>query len=85
MLNWATVVSPTLGCSIEISRDTYMYVFDCLWEKQKKLYAKMRGQNYVVQTRACSKIIFGSLKRSADYLPLGILNSTVIRRVKTDL
>ena len=33
----------------------------------KKLYAKLRGWNYVVQTRACSKISFGSLKRSADY------------------
>ena len=45
--------SPTLGCSIEISRDIYiyMYVFDCLWENNtKKLYAKMRGRNYVVQT-----------------------------------
>ena len=27
----------------------------------------MRGLNYVVQTRACSKISFESLKRSADY------------------
>ena len=27
----------------------------------------MRGRNYVVQTRACSKISFESLKRSADY------------------
>ena len=45
-----------------------MNVFDCLWENNtKKLYAKMRGRNYVVQTRACSKISFGSLKRSADY------------------
>ena len=45
-----------------------MYVFNCLWENNtKKLYAKMRGRNYVVQTRACSKISFESLKRSADY------------------
>ena len=26
---------------------------------QKKSYAKMRGQNYVVQTRACSKSVLG--------------------------
>ena len=33
----------------------------------KKSYAKMRERKYVVQTRSCSKISFGSLKRSADY------------------
>ena len=49
-------------------RVIYMYVFDCLWENNtKKLYAKMRGWNYILQTRACSKMCFGSLKRSADY------------------
>ena len=62
-------------CSIEISRDIYiyvcmyvcMYVFDCLWENNtKKSYAKMRGQNYIVQTCACSKSSFGILKQSAD-------------------
>ena len=43
------------------------YVFDCLWENNtKKSYAKMRGWNYVVQTRARSKSSFGILKRSAD-------------------
>ena len=31
---------------------------------------------------ACSKIIFGSLKRCTDYLPLGIFNSTIIRELK---
>ena len=36
-------------------------------KQYKKLYAKMRGRNYVVQTCACSKISFGSLKQSADY------------------
>ena len=60
--HWASEASPTLGCSIEISRDS------CLWENNtKKSYVKMRGKNYVVQTRACSKISFESLKRSADY------------------
>ena len=43
------------------------YVFDCLWENNtKKLYAKRRGRNYVVQTRTCSKNSFGILKQSAD-------------------
>ena len=36
-------------------------------KKYKKSYAKMRGRKYVVQTRACSKICFESLKRSAYY------------------
>ena len=63
---WASGASPTLGCSIKISRDIYMYV--CLsLSMGKKLYAKMRGRNYVVQTHACSKISFGILKRSVDY------------------
>ena len=63
--HWESEASHTLECSIEISR----YVFDSLWENNFfKSYAKMRGWNYVVQTRACSKISFGSLKRSADYL-----------------
>ena len=26
--NWASEASPTLGCSIEISRDIYMYVHE---------------------------------------------------------
>ena len=34
-------------------------------KQYNKSYAKMRV--HVVQTRACSKISFGSLKRSADY------------------
>ena len=34
---------------------------DCLL-----LYAKMRGRNYIFQTRML-KVIFGSLQQSADY------------------
>ena len=26
-INWASEASPTLGCSIEISRDIYIYVY----------------------------------------------------------
>ena len=38
-VNWASEASPTLGCSIEISRDIYIYVgmYVCL------SYVKSRG------------------------------------------
>ena len=35
--NWASEASPTLGCSIEISRDIYMYV--CWYVSYVKLTA----------------------------------------------
>ena len=35
--NWASEASPTLGCSIEISRDIYIYIYVCL------SYVKSRG------------------------------------------
>ena len=64
MCNWASEASPTLVCSIEISCDIYIYmsvcrfVSDCLWETHtKKLFAKIRGRNYVDQIRACSKSV----------------------------
>ena len=71
---WARKRAPHWGVQsrfrvIYISVCMYVcrYIFDCLWENNtKKLYAKMRGQNYVVQKRACSKSSFGILKRSAD-------------------
>ena len=49
--NWASEASPTLGCSIEISRDIYIYmcvsvVCQITW-------------NHVNQTRACSKSVLG--------------------------
>ena len=51
--NWASEASPTLGCSIEISRDIYMYVgmSVCL------SWSKKRRRKYVGQTRACSKSV----------------------------
>ena len=53
--------SPTLGCSIEILRDICQYVglSMTVYGKpiQKKSYAKIRGWNYMVQTRACSKSV----------------------------
>ena len=53
--NWASEASPTLGCSIEISRDIYMSVGRsvCL------SWSKKRRRNYVGQTRACSKSVLG--------------------------
>ena len=54
--------APTLDCSIEISCDIYMYVSMsvCLWENHtKNTYAKMRGQNYMTQTRTYSKSVLG--------------------------
>ena len=39
--NWASEASPTLGCSIEISHD--IYIFMCL------SWSKMRTQNYVAK------------------------------------
>ena len=59
---WANEASPTLGCSIEISRDIYIYIYVvgmlyvvCL------SYVKSRGitWNHVNQTRACSKSVLG--------------------------
>ena len=48
--NWASEASPTLGCSIEISRDIMCM---CL------SWSKKRRRNYVGQTRACSKSVLG--------------------------
>ena len=49
--NWASEASPSLGCSIEISR--YIYMCMCLsWSKKCR-------RNYVGQTRACSKSVLG--------------------------
>ena len=36
--NWASEASPTLGCSIEISRDIYMYIC-CRYVSYVKLTA----------------------------------------------
>ena len=62
------------------------YVSDCLWENNtKNLYAKMRGRDYVVQTRACSKQFWDFESKCRLELLLGNLNSTIIKSVKTDL
>ena len=48
--NWASEASPTLGCSIEISRDIYIYVSVVV----QNAHAELRGQ-----TRACSRSVWG--------------------------
>ena len=57
---WASEASPTLGCSIEISRDIYMYIciYVCL------SWSKKRRRNYVGQTRAWSKSVLGGKVRT---------------------
>ena len=55
--NWASEASPTLGCSIEISRDIYIYIYMlsvCLVCQSRR--------SYVDQTRACSKTFFLAVK-----------------------
>ena len=62
------------------------YVFDCLWENNtKKLYAKMRGRNYVVQMCVLKKQFWDFETNCRLELLLGILNSIFIRPIKTDL
>ena len=51
--NWTSEVSPTLGCSIEISRD--IYIFMCL------SWFKMHTQNYVAK-HAHAQDQFGAVK-----------------------
>ena len=48
---WASEASPTLGCSIEISRDIYIYI--CV-----SVVCQITW-NHVNQTRACSKSVLG--------------------------
>ena len=52
---WASEASPTLGCSIEISRDICIYV-------GMSRMSNLHRRNYVDQTRACSKSFFLAVK-----------------------
>ena len=47
MYNWASKASPTLGCSIEISRNIYMLV-------GMSVVSKMRRRNYLAHAHAQS-------------------------------
>ena len=82
------------GCSIEISRDIciYMYVcmYLCLRMSVGKQYKKIVCQNAWAELRSPNMGMFK--KQFWDFetkcrleLPLGILKSTFIRPVKTDL
>ena len=61
--NWAISASPTLGCSIKILHDIYIYMSVCRFVYdygkpiQKIPYVKMCRRNYVIQTRAWSKSV----------------------------
>ena len=66
--NWASEASPTLDCSVEISRDIYMYMYVGLsmGKKLKKevcqnTWEELRGPN----TRML-KVCFGRLKPTCD-------------------
>ena len=55
--------TPTLGCSIEISRDIYKYVGRSVGRSVCLSCPKMRRRNYVAQMRACSKSDLGGYNR----------------------
>ena len=60
--NWASEASPTLGCSIEISRDICRYVgLSTKNSSTKNLWAELRGPN----TRML-KVSCGQLKLTHD-------------------
>ena len=49
------------NCTVKVGCTVYICMSVCrmLWETHtKKTYAKMRGKNYVIQTRACSKSVW---------------------------
>ena len=65
--NWASEASPTLGCSIEISRDWASVAsptMGCSIEISRDIYICVSvvcqiTLNHVNQTRACSKSVLG--------------------------
>ena len=55
MRNWASEASPILGCSIEISRDIYIYVVG-----MSEYVCRMSNLGGITcGPRACSKSFFG--------------------------
>ena len=72
-LNLFMFVSPTLDCSIEMLRYICRYVcryvgmLVCWYVglSTKNMYAKMHGQNYMVQIHACSSK-FRVVKQTCD-------------------
>ena len=63
-VNWAGEARPTLGYSIKISRDIYAcrYVGLTSETRTKNTYAKIRGRNYVAQTRSCSVLFISTIR-----------------------
>ena len=55
-INWASEASPTLVCSIEISRDIYIYIY--IYMLSVCLVCQITW-NHVNQTRAYSKSVLG--------------------------
>ena len=73
---WASEVSPTIGCSIEISRDICNYIYICMsvcLRLSMGNHLKIVCQN--AWTELCGpnahmlKVSFGSLKQSATWNP----------------
>ena len=69
--NWASEASPTLGCSIEISRGMSVGMYVCL------SWSKKRRRKYVGQTRACSKSVLGGKIRPVTPALLKVLYHTL--------
>ena len=58
ILNWASEASPTLGCSIEISRDIYIYMLSVCRSMSVVCQINCVG-GITCGPRACSKSFFG--------------------------
>ena len=63
---WASEASPTLGCSIEISRDIYMSVGRSVGRSVCLSWSKKRRRNYVGQ-RAHAQSQFWAVKSDPYY------------------
>ena len=77
--NWASEASPTLGCSIEISRDKYIYTCNYLWKRDTRLRnTKPRLElrsSHNVSTFYPSRI--GNSMTCTNTLDIGIHQTTV--------
>ena len=54
--NWASEATPTLGCSIEISRDIYIYVVGM------SVVCQINCVGGITQPTRMLKVIFGAVK-----------------------
>ena len=68
--NWASEASPTLGCSIEISRDIYMYVYMLSVCRSMSVVCQINCVGGITYgPRACSKSFFLAVKPVTPGLP----------------